>query len=98
MAIPHRPLPNPGTSANLMVSNPSDYGMHRFVYALVLLAAFGALPLQAQRGLPDHFGGWTASAPSVRGAPVVADKPAAEAAAVLTDAGVVGQTTRDYTS
>jgi hypothetical protein len=81
-----------------MVSNPTGYGMRRFVHALVLLAAFGALPLQAQQGLPDRFSGWTASTPSVKGAPVVADKPTAEAAAVLTEAGVVEQTTRDYTS
>lgn len=72
--------------------------MRRFLHAFVLLVAFEALPLQAQQGMPDRFGGWTAAHSSVKGAPVTADKPAAEAAAVMAEAGVVEQTTRDYTN
>jgi hypothetical protein len=65
---------------------------------LGLLIALGGPSPHAQRALPDRFGEWTASGPATKAAPTIPDRAATEAAAVLSEAGLVEQTGRDYTS
>jgi hypothetical protein len=70
--------------------------MRRHFLSLVLLVTLGELPLHAQQMLPDRFGGWSASSPAEKVAPLVPDKPSAEAAAILREAGLVEQLNRSY--
>jgi len=72
--------------------------MRRTLPILGLLTILGGLPLHAERGLPDRFGQWTASGPATRVAPAIPDLDTTEAAAILSEAGLAEQVSREYAS
>jgi len=70
--------------------------MRRFLFFAVVCGLWLAPELSAQQRLPERFGGWSASQAPVQAAPDVASKQPAEAAAVLSEAGMVQVIRRGY--
>jgi len=72
--------------------------MRRTLIFVFLLGLCLAPVLRAQQALPDHFGGWSSSAPAAKTAVEAPGKPSGEAAAVLQEAGLDDVTRRAYAS
>jgi hypothetical protein len=71
-------------------------GMRRTLFFASVFGLMLAPSLSAQQSLPDNFAGWSASGPAIRLGPEAAGKQPTEAAAVLTEAGLVGAARRGY--